>query len=96
MSWRPSRSASIGYNTNLVKLEDAPKSFADLLDPKWKGKIVKGRPDYSGTILTATFQIARELGWSYFEKLALVAARRGKRRTASNALIGCHASTVGA
>jgi iron(III) transport system substrate-binding protein len=60
----------IGYNTNLVKQEDAPKSFADLLDPKWKGKIVKGRPDYSGTILTATFQIARDLGWAYFEKLA--------------------------
>ena len=60
----------IGYNTNLVKREDAPKSFADLLDPKWKGKIVKGRPDYSGAILTATFQIARDLGWSYFERLA--------------------------
>jgi len=62
--------STIGYNTKLVKPEDAPKSFADLLDPIWKGKIVKGRPDYSGTILTATFQIARELGWSYFEKLA--------------------------
>jgi iron(III) transport system substrate-binding protein len=60
----------IGYNTNLVKREDAPDSFAALLDPKWKGRIVKGRPDYSGTILTATFQIARDLGWSYFEKLA--------------------------
>lgn len=61
--------STIGYNTNLVKPEDAPKSFADLLDPKWKSKMVKGRPDYSGTILTATFQIVRELGWSYFEKL---------------------------
>jgi iron(III) transport system substrate-binding protein len=60
----------IGYNTNLVKPEEAPKSFADLLDPRWKGKIVKGHPDYSGTIFTATFQIARDLGWSYFEKLA--------------------------
>src|SRR5216684_7207843 len=27
----------IAYNTNLVKAEEAPKSFADLLDPKWKG-----------------------------------------------------------
>jgi iron(III) transport system substrate-binding protein len=53
-----------------VKPEDAPKSFADLLDPRWQGKIVKGHPDYSGTILTATFQLARDLGWSYFEKLA--------------------------
>jgi len=60
----------IGYNTNLVKPEDAPKSFADLLDPRWKGKIVKGHPDYSGTIFTATFQLARDLGWSYCEKLA--------------------------
>jgi len=60
----------IGYNTNLVKPEDAPKSFADLLDPKWAGKIVKAHPGYSGTILTATFQIARDIGWDYFEKLA--------------------------
>ncbi|MSO68346.1 MAG: extracellular solute-binding protein [Pseudolabrys sp.] len=61
----------IAYNTNLVKKEDAPKSFADLLDPKWKGKMVKAHPGYSGTIMTATFQMARDLGWGYFEKLAL-------------------------
>src|SRR5262249_37061263 len=39
-------------------------------DPKWKGKIVKAHPGYSGTIMTATFQMARDLGWEYFEKLA--------------------------
>jgi iron(III) transport system substrate-binding protein len=60
----------IAYNTNLVKKEEAPKSFADLLDPKWAGKLVKGHPAYSGTIMNATFQIARDLGWDYFEKLA--------------------------
>jgi iron(III) transport system substrate-binding protein len=60
----------IAYNTNLVKAEDAPKSFADLLDPKWKGKIVKAHPGYSGTIMTATYQMQRDLGWSYFEQLA--------------------------
>src|SRR5215469_6344442 len=52
----------IGYNTNLVKAADAPKSFADLLDPKWAGKIVKGHPGFSGTIMTATFEMARDLG----------------------------------
>ena len=60
----------IAYNTNLVKKEEAPKSFADLLDPKWKNKIVKAHPGYSGTIMTATYQMQRDLGWGFFEKLA--------------------------
>ena len=62
--------SSLGYNTNLVKAEDAPKSYADLLDPKWTGRIIKAHPAYAGSIMTATFQIARELGWGYFEALA--------------------------
>ncbi len=61
---------AIGYNTGLVKPEDAPKSYADLLDPKWQGKIVKAHPGYSGAIMTATFVLSRELGWQFFEKLA--------------------------
>lgn len=60
----------IAYNTKLVKAEDAPKGFQDLLDPKWVSKLVKAHPGYSGTIMTATHQMARDLGWSYFEKLA--------------------------
>ena len=60
----------IGYNSKLVKPEDAPKSLADLLDPKWLGRMVKSHPAYSGSTMTATFQIARDLGWDYFAKLA--------------------------
>jgi iron(III) transport system substrate-binding protein len=60
----------IGYNTQLVKPEDAPKSFKDLLDPKWTGKLVKAHPAYSGAVLTATHAMARELGWDYFERIA--------------------------
>lgn len=68
-SWRITLSP-IAYNTKLVKPEDAPKGFIDLLDPKWVGKIVKAHPGYSGTIMTATQQLSRDLGWQYFEKLA--------------------------
>jgi len=36
----------IVYNTKLVKKEEAPKTWEDFLDPKWKGKfIVDSRPN---------------------------------------------------
>lgn len=60
----------IGYNTVQVTKDEAPKGFGDLLDAKWTGKIVKSHPAYSGTALSATHQIVRELGWDYLEKLS--------------------------
>ncbi|HZN48763.1 MAG TPA: extracellular solute-binding protein [Ramlibacter sp.] len=60
----------IAYNTKLVPKEQAPKSHADLLDPKWQGKLVKAHPGYSGTIMTGTQALSQSpLGWAYFEKL---------------------------
>jgi len=61
---------SLAYNTNMVKPEDAPKGFMDLLHPKWTNRLVKAHPSYSGTIMTSTYQMARDLGWDYFEKIA--------------------------
>ena len=31
--------SGMGWNTNLVKSDEAPKTLDDLLDPKWKGKM---------------------------------------------------------
>ncbi len=35
---------TIAYNTKLVSKDDAPKSFRDLVDPKWKSKLGAGDP----------------------------------------------------
>jgi iron(III) transport system substrate-binding protein len=39
--WAPTRMSyfSIAYNTNLVAARDVPKTYRDLLNPKWKGKM---------------------------------------------------------
>ena len=41
------------YNTNAVKKEDLPRSYEDLLNPKWKGKlgIEAGNDDWFGKIV---------------------------------------------
>jgi iron(III) transport system substrate-binding protein len=59
-----------GYNSRLVKAEDAPKSWHDLLDPKWKGKLAKAHPGYSGAITNATYALSHLLGWEFYENLA--------------------------
>ncbi|WP_019122585.1 extracellular solute-binding protein [Brevibacillus massiliensis] len=61
------------YNTDLVKPEDAPKTWDDLLDPKWKGKIQMPNPAASGTatltVLSQLMDKGEEQGWGYFKKL---------------------------
>jgi iron(III) transport system substrate-binding protein len=37
----------IGYNTKLVSRDQAPKSWEDLLDPKWKGRIALDDENFS-------------------------------------------------
>ena len=68
-TWRASLSC-MAYNTNLVKESEAPKGYKDLLDPKWKGKLTKAHPGYSGTALTGTYALVKVLGWDYLEQLA--------------------------
>jgi len=59
-----------GYNTRLVKADEAPKTWTDLLDPKWKNKLVKAHPGYSGAITNETYALSHLLGWEFYEKLA--------------------------
>lgn len=59
----------IAYNTAKVKPEDAPKTFKDLTDPKWQGKIAMPSPLLSGTAYVAAAALSDKYGWEYFEQL---------------------------
>lgn len=53
---------------NLTEAEQ-PKSFADLTDPKWKGRVTMGNPLQSGSNFTTVAALSKKYGWEYFEKL---------------------------
>jgi len=81
-AWRATLSV-MGYNTNLVQEKDAPTSYADLLDAKWKGKLTKAHPGYSGTALTGTYALTKALGWDYLEKLSKQGVQQLQSTTAT-------------
>jgi iron(III) transport system substrate-binding protein len=63
---------AIYYNTKAVSAAEAPKTWKDLLDPKWKGKMVTAHPGYSGVIATHVLALVNlpGHGWDYFKQLA--------------------------
>lgn len=61
-------------NTKLVPATEAPKSWADLLDPKWKGKVAFTDPANSGSAFTNVTMLAQlwgagDVGWDKVSKL---------------------------
>ena len=60
----------IAYNTQKVSAAEAPKTWKDLLDPRWKGKLVTAHPGYSGVIATHVLALVHLHGWEYFQQLA--------------------------
>lgn len=61
----------IAYNKNLVAAKDLPRTWWDLVDPKWKGKVGMPNPLLSGTSFITVAGLARspKHGWTFFEKL---------------------------
>jgi iron(III) transport system substrate-binding protein len=60
----------IAYNTKSVSAAEAPRTWKDLLDPKWKGKLVTAHPGYSGVTATHVLALVHLYGWDYFKQLA--------------------------
>ena len=63
-----------GYNTELVKKTDVPKTYADLLDPKWKGKMIWNATASSsagaGFVGTVLLSMGEDKGMDYLRALA--------------------------
>ena len=57
------------YNTKLLKPEDLPKSYADLLDPKWKGKLGIEAKDQDWFASVVDVMGGGEKGLKYFQDM---------------------------
>ncbi|HEY3303000.1 MAG TPA: extracellular solute-binding protein [Candidatus Binatia bacterium] len=60
----------IAYNPKIIADKDAPKTWKDLLNAKWRGKEVTAHPGYSGIIMTHVLALVKQFGWEYFQELA--------------------------
>jgi iron(III) transport system substrate-binding protein len=59
----------LAYNSEVIKAEDAPKSFREMTDPKWKGKFTIGSPLASGTNFTTIAMLLNNYGWEFIDGL---------------------------
>lgn len=63
---------TLGYNTRNVKAAELPKTYEDLLHPRWKGQMMwstsrgSGAPQFIGNILVT---MGQEAGKAYLQKL---------------------------
>lgn len=60
----------IAHNPKLLPAKDAPQTWKDLLDEKWRGKEVTAHPGYSGIIMTHVLALLNLYDWNYFRDLA--------------------------
>jgi iron(III) transport system substrate-binding protein len=56
---------------------ESPSSFAELLEPRWKGEVMIGDPLTSGTAFTWAVSMERSSGEDFFERLRANGARIG-------------------
>ena len=57
-----------GYNSERVKPADVPRSAADFLKPKFRGKLVSAYPADDDATLYDFYTIVQKYGWSYMDK----------------------------
>ncbi len=70
--WVPQKTAlnTIAYNTDMVKPEAAPRHWADLMDPRWKDKIVMLDARSSGSGVHFVYAMRKLLGKEFASRMA--------------------------
>lgn len=90
--WTPIKAlvCCMAYNADVIKPEEAPKTWEDLLDPKWKGKLVTADAFSSGATLHWYGALRQTYGKSFMEKLAKqnVLIRAGSGETTDTVISG--------
>ena len=61
---------AIMYNTNMLTPDQAPKSWKDLADPKYKGEIVLANPASSGSAYAQLYMMNKLYGMDYVADVA--------------------------
>ena len=60
----------VPYNTKLVAAADVPQTWKDLLDPKWKNRLVMSHPGYAGSVVTQIIALEKVHGPEFWAQLA--------------------------
>ncbi|MYZ47599.1 ABC transporter substrate-binding protein [Propylenella binzhouense] len=90
--WTPIKAlvCCMAYNADVIKPEEAPKHWEDLLDPKWKGKLVTADAFSSGATLHWFGALRSAYGKEFMEKLAAqdVLVKQGSGETTDTVVSG--------
>lgn len=66
----------LAYNTDKVKSADAPKDWADIVDPKYKGEFILPDPAGSDAYLEFWLLLQKKFGNAFFDKIRAMNPRQ--------------------
>jgi iron(III) transport system substrate-binding protein len=89
---------TIYARSDKVAAADLPKTWGDLTDTKYKGKLVMTDPSFTALQLTVVGMMSRNLGWGFYEKLRQndIMVVQGNQQVSDNVKRGERLIAVGA
>jgi iron(III) transport system substrate-binding protein len=84
----------LGYNTKLVKRNEVPRSYQELLDPKWKGQLILDTEEFPWFAVLMK-HLGKDKGLDYMRRLAKQDVLMARGRTAQVQLIIAGERSVG-